>query len=102
MSLPRRNSWDMEELGFEPCRHREHGHEYKEPLPGEADMLTEEAGGPAMNKVLCNCALCQVAPGGALCPRVASRARRSTRSSAGDEGGQGPRGPEKEEVLRDL
>ena len=42
MSLPRRNSWDMEELGFEPCRHRELCHEYKESLPGEADMLTEE------------------------------------------------------------
>ena len=55
-----------------------------------------------MNKVLCKYAFFQVAPGGTLCPRVASWARRSTRSSARDQGGQGPRGPEKDEVLRDL
>ena len=42
MSLPRRNSWDMEEPGFEPCRHREHSHEHEESLPGEADILTGE------------------------------------------------------------
>lgn len=37
-SLPRRNSWDIAEMRFELCGHREHSHEGVESLPGEATL----------------------------------------------------------------